>query len=97
MSHHSSDDSGDQRHSEMEKKFHEALKETLGEFPNGKLNDRDEGAIPMAVETENGVIKLVFPKPVAWVGFTPEQAVQLANDLIKHARRSGHMPFVITL
>jgi len=95
MSHHSSD--RDEARAALQQKFHEAMKDTLGEYPNGKLNQKDEGALPMAITVEDGVVKLVFPKPVAWVGFTPEQAAQLGNDLIKHARRAGHMPFVITL
>ena len=66
-----------------------AMKLALGEFPNGKLNTQDEGAIACAVGHEKGVVKLLFPKPVSWIGFTPEQAVDLAQDLLKHARRCG--------
>jgi len=65
------------------------MQQVFGEFPNGKLNTEDEGALACAVGRENGVVKLLFPKPVAWIGFTPEQAIDLAQDLIKHARQCG--------
>jgi len=98
MSHHGSSVPGDENvPAEIEAKLHEKMKELLGEFPDGKLNPQDEGAISMAVTTEKGVVKLVFPKPVAWVGMTPQQAAQLGQDLIKQAARAGHMPFVITI
>lgn len=80
MSHHSSDD---------QNRMHEAMKQVFGEFPNGKLNEQDEGALALSVGGEKGIVKLMFPKPVAWIGFTPTQAVQLAGDLLKHARAQG--------
>lgn len=83
MSHHSSSDD------ETNKVLHAAMAQLLGEYPNGRLNPADEGALAMAVGHEKGVVKLLFPKPVSWVGFTPEQAIDLAQDLIKHARQCG--------
>jgi hypothetical protein len=84
MSHHSSDWDDDTR-----KAMSEMMQQVFGEFPNGKLNTEDEGALACAVGHEKGVVKLLFPKPVAWIGFTPEQAIDLAQDLIKHARQCG--------
>ena len=83
MSHHSSFDD------EARKGMSELMKNILGEYPNGKLNTQDEGAVALAVGHEKGVVKLLFPKPIAWIGFTPEQAIDLAQDLIKHARQCG--------
>lgn len=84
MSHHSSD-----WDDAAKKAMSETMQQVFGEFPNGRLNQQDEGAVACAVGHEKGVVKLLFPKPVAWIGFTPEQAIDLAQDLIKHARKCG--------
>jgi len=84
MSHHSSDWDEDARRA-----MSATMKDIFGEFPNGRLNKEDEGAVACAVGHEKGVVKLLFPKPVAWIGFTPEQAIDLAQDLIKHAHQCG--------
>ena len=54
-----------------------------GEYPHGKLTADDHGEIRIAIaaDPERGVVIIEFGKPVAWIGFTPEQAVELA-DLI---------------
>lgn len=83
MSHHSSED--DERQAAMRK----AMETIFGEFPDGKLNKHDAGAIAMTVEQEDGRVKLVFPKPIAWVGFTADEAIGLAELLVKHARQCG--------
>ena len=72
----------------------------FGEFPNGRLNKDDCGAIPMAVGVENHRVVLRFPKPVAWawVGMTGDEAYELAQTLLKHARHAGvTAPLVITV
>jgi hypothetical protein len=90
MSHHSSHDPKDDENSPIRKLMHEKMKEVFGEYPNGKLNANDEGGLAMALGVENGAVVMRFPKPVAWIGFTPEQAMQIASNLIKHARACGH-------
>jgi hypothetical protein len=65
------------------------MKQLMGEYPNGRLNKDDAGAVAMAVSSESSVVRLDFPKPVTWIGFTGDQAIQLAQDLMKHARRAG--------
>lgn len=60
-----------------------------GEYPGGRVNAEDEGAVAMAVGSENGRVFLAFPHPTAWVGLEPAQAMVLATDLIKHARACG--------
>lgn len=76
MSHHSSELSA-------------AMRDLMGEYPNGRLNEDDAGAIAMQVGTEQDKVVLRFPKPVAWIGMTGDQAMQLAQDLMKHARHAG--------
>jgi hypothetical protein len=59
------------------------------QYPNGKLNESDDGALAMTVGTDNGRVRIHFHKPIQWVAFPPEQAVELAQCLIKVARQLG--------
>lgn len=83
MSHHGNDDP------ERRAVLSEAMKQLMGEYPKGRLNANDSGALAMAVGVENGKVRLDFPKPVAWVAFTPDEAMGLAEMLVKHARAAG--------
>lgn len=39
-----------------------------------------------------------FPKPVAWMGMTGDEAMELAQLLLKHAKHAGiTSPLIITL
>jgi hypothetical protein len=66
-----------------------AMKQIFGEYPNGRLNADDAGAVAVSISNEGGVVRMEFPKPVAWIGFTGEQAMEIAQTLIKHARKAG--------
>ena len=74
--------------------FKESLQEFYGEeakfgatgkFPEGKLVPSDEGEIAFGITHKNGKVVMSFGKPVAWVGFGPAQATELAGILRKHA------------
>lgn len=56
-------------------------------FPQGVLDDDDQGELRMGVAYDKlaGIVRLEFGKPVAWLGLPPEQAVALAQLLLKHA------------
>lgn len=69
--------------------LHEAMRKLFGEFPDGKLNNDDSGAVAMAVGVENHRVVVRFPKPVAWVGMTGDEAFELAQCLLRHARHAG--------
>ena len=56
-----------------------------GRFPEGKLTSTDEGEIRIAIGHTGGKVVIDFGKPTAWIGFTPAQARQIANDILKHA------------
>lgn len=58
-----------------------------GAFPQGVLNDDDEGALKIGVafDKADGLVHLNFGKPIAWTAFPPEMAIQLARTLLKHA------------
>lgn len=91
MSHH-----GD--NPEQRRAMSEAMQKIFGEYPDGRLNKNDEGAVAMAVAHEAGRVTLSFPKPVAWVGFTADEAIGLAELLIQHARQCGSKkPLTISL
>lgn len=72
-----------------QRQLSDAMRRLLGEFPDGKLNVDDAGAVAMAVGVENGLVVLRFPKPVAWVGMTGDEAFELAQCLLRHARNAG--------
>lgn len=55
------------------------------EFPGGKLNDVDEGELQFLIGAKDGIVFLDFGKNVSWIGMSPEDAVELAEGLIKSA------------
>ncbi len=58
-----------------------------GKFPMGKLDDSDQGELKMAVYYDklDGIVRVQFGKPVAWLGLPPPEAMALAKLLIRHA------------
>jgi hypothetical protein len=58
-----------------------------GRFPEGKLNDDDEGELRLGVAYDklDGIVRIEFGKPVAWVGLPPSQAIEFARVILKHA------------
>lgn len=54
---------------------------STGRFPQGRLTPQDEGELMFAVGHKNGKVVVDFGKPVSWIGFEPEQAIQLAEIL----------------
>lgn len=58
-----------------------------GNFPDGKLNENDEGEIMVGITSAEDRVILNFGKPVHWIGFTKDQAKQIAESLLKHANK----------
>jgi hypothetical protein len=58
-----------------------------GAFPMPALNVDDQGELQFAVgfDAVNGLVRLEFGKPVAWLALPPENAIQIAKALLKHA------------
>lgn len=56
-----------------------------GAYPDGKLNSTDEGELRMSVTSANGLVRIDFGKPTAWVAFPANQAKELAALLMRHA------------
>lgn len=81
---------------EQQKLLSKMMSKLLGEHPDGKLNPNDEGALAVIIGEENGRVVIRFPKPIAWIGFTPEQAMDIAQSLITQARKCGSVvPLVL--
>lgn len=58
-----------------------------GNFPQGKLDETDEGELRMAIFEKNGEIIIDFGKDLSWVGFGKEEATQLGELLIKKSKK----------
>jgi hypothetical protein len=58
-----------------------------GQFPQGKVSDDDEGELRLGVAYDklNGIVRIEFGKPVAWLGLPPPQAIEFAKVLMKNA------------
>lgn len=59
-----------------------------GHYPEGALNETDEGELKLAIGVEDGKVVLNFGKSVAWIGFTPQQALALAESIRQKAHRA---------
>lgn len=58
-----------------------------GRFPEGKLEDSDEGELQLGVAFDklNGIVRIQFGKPVAWLGLSPSHAIEFAKILLEKA------------
>jgi hypothetical protein len=57
-----------------------------GDFPDGKINETDEGGLRIAVgKEESGRIVVHFGKPTAWIGFDDESATRFAASILQCA------------
>ena len=63
-------------------------KDPTGKFPNGRLNNYDEGELAIAVTADqaNGVIIIDFNKEIGWLGLKPEEAYSLSATLFQKAK-----------
>jgi len=60
-----------------------------GDFPLGRLNADDDGGlkIGIAADKANGIVRVDFGKPVAWIGLDKTTALDLARRLTWHAEK----------
>lgn len=56
-----------------------------GNFPGGIANKHDDGQIIHSLKHVNNLVIWEFGTAVKWMGFTPDEADQLADVLKKHA------------
>ncbi|HEX3523865.1 MAG TPA: hypothetical protein VHT52_17475 [Stellaceae bacterium] len=57
-----------------------------GQFPQGQLNETDEGGLIIAIGTERGHVRVDLGTPVAWFAMPPDLALQFAANIVKHAK-----------
>jgi hypothetical protein len=57
----------------------------MNQYPRGKLNDTDEGALPIAVGVQDQTVIINFGKKVRWIGMSKPEAIQFATVIMKHA------------
>lgn len=68
---------------EMVRKYEKQFGAT-GRYPDGKLNENDEGEIALGIATHEGKVIMNFgDNPIKWIGFTKEQAKLIGESLIK--------------
>lgn len=60
-----------------------------GLFPDGKINEHDEGELRCAISTDevNNQVVIEFGTQIAWLSFDPERAIDFANLIIDKARK----------
>lgn len=68
-----------------------------GGFPDGKLTPTDEGELRFAVCVKDGRVVFEFGKPVAWIGFTPEQAREIAVSIREAADHIETPPTIVVV
>jgi hypothetical protein len=68
--------------------WYKRISGATGKFPMPAVSDDDEGALAMAIgfDAVNGLVRLEFGTPVAWLALPPAEAIELAKGLL---RRSG--------
>lgn len=59
------------------------------QYPRGKLCADDDGKCQLGVTTSDRTVIIEFDRPMTWVGMSGDQAMELANVLIKRAREAG--------
>jgi hypothetical protein len=86
MGHHGQDGFGELPE-ELREKIAELQQAFAGDYPLGKMNRDDQGALAVATTADKGRVILAFPKPTDWVGFGPEQARDLAEMMLERAEQ----------
>jgi hypothetical protein len=63
------------------------------EHSKGKIKEDDEGDLKLAVGVDPNSLNVIidFGYPVAWIGMSPDNAVDLASVLIKQAGEARAM------
>lgn len=58
-----------------------------GEYPDGQLNEDDEGELQLSIGEKAGTLIIDFGKPVSWVGMRPVEAQRFAEVIMQRAHR----------
>ena len=58
-----------------------------GKYPQGHLNDDDEGELRIGIGVSEGKVVINFGTPVVWIGFDADQAIELACHILGTAKK----------
>ena len=59
-----------------------------GNYPQGKLNNDDEGELRMAIVSKGKTVVIDFGKPVHWLGMSREEARAFGELIIQKANET---------
>jgi hypothetical protein len=95
-SHHSEGHSQSELIKRFEKQLSGMQERTWGQ---GRISGDDDGELAFVVSSgqQPNIVRIDFGKPVEWLGLPPQEAVQLAQLLIKHARSVSTEPIRVSL
>lgn len=68
-------------------------------FSDGRIGPTDDGDLAFSVGThpDKPLVCIDFGKPVEWIAMQPQQAIELAQSLIRQARSVATEPLRIVL
>lgn len=91
MSHHSPEPFDHPERRDFMRKLMDttSFRGAIGSHPHGKLTKSDEGSLQFAIGGKDGKVVIDFGSPVAWIGMTPQQAMDLAASIMKRARAAA--------
>ena len=70
----------------------------MNKYPEGKLNENDEGELEMRIGITEGKVGIEFAHSTKWIAMGPDQAIEFALNIIKQAKKIGvTKPFTIEL
>lgn len=58
----------------------------MKKYPKGKLNNHDEGALAVKCFIAKERVVLDFGKPIKWLGFGIQEAIEFGEGIIKKAK-----------
>ncbi len=59
----------------------------MDNFPRGKLNDEDEGALAIGVAVRDRTVIINFFKPIVWIGMDRATALAFAENIRRNAEK----------
>ena len=68
-------------------------------FSEGRIGAADDGDLAFVIgrHPDKELVVVDFGKPVEWIALPPQQAIELAQSLIKHARAISTTPLTIRM
>ena len=69
------------------------------QWPDGRVSGDDDGDTTFIISSDpdKGLVRVEFATPTAWVAMPPQQAMQFAELLIKHARAITKEPISLNI